>query len=152
MARGILSFLFGRNSSAPAPAATLTPPPSSARLHQGELAIREKNGIPDMQQFIDRVPQHGTYDYSFTLGDGSGQFAFRAVPNGRTYDVYIRSQPGYGSRPADGHATHRLGGGGDLRICFKEGHAPRSIPEAIVTSLWWSKLTAKYIRDGRSWS
>ncbi|WP_324133577.1 hypothetical protein [Bosea sp. (in: a-proteobacteria)] len=149
---GIFALLSERKPPEPA-AQTLAPQPApgTARLQAGEFAIREAGGVPDIRQFVEAVPQHGVYDYSFTLGTGE-YFAFKAVPNGRAYDVQIKSQPSYGARPADGHSTHRLGTGNALRICFKEGHVPRSLPEAVATSLWWSKLTATYIRDGKSWS
>ncbi len=80
----------------------------------------------------------------------SGRYYFRfSLEEQRNGEVriFIESQPGYGSRSAGGHVTHRYGVGSRPYICYEP--APRNRRDALAIAKCWSESTERYILSGR---
>jgi hypothetical protein len=94
---------------------------------------------------------YGVYHYQSRCRRYDFTFDLRRV--GDEVVIYILKQPGYGHRPDDGHATHRLGlERGRPYVCVKHSLRPRTVPEALSWATYWAEETARYIKTGRSFS
>ena len=89
-----------------------------------------------------------TGEYRTTRGGGV-YFRFRFVrqSNGEVL-IYILSAPSYGSRPNDGHSTHRYyDSHSDLYyICYEP--MPLYVDDAINVAKAWAERTVDYIIYG----
>ena len=98
----------------------------------------------------DAVPPgtfHGTIYYRTQDGRADYGFSVERQRDG-TWRPYITSQPGYGSRAADAHSTHRLtDGAGRSYVCWT--HQLQSEPEAKTVAARWADATQQYIRTGQ---
>jgi len=83
--------------------------------------------------------------------DGQDYFTFDVVrlPN-NTLRAYIDEQPSYGSRPSDGHSTHRYTetGTGRHYICFEPVHPLCTEEQILRVMKQWAEGTQHYIRTG----
>lgn len=84
--------------------------------------------------------------YRTKLAPSDYRFEFVELGPGN-WRVYILSQPGYGSRSADNHATHRLVDGDRKYICW-DGRIP-GLADARKVAAEWAERTQEYIRSGR---
>lgn len=85
---------------------------------------------------------------SYRSRNGRSNYRFQIRQMGpRRYRVYVISQPGYGSRDAGDHATHRLGANGDKYICFT-GRI-ETAAQARTLAATWADNTEDYILHGR---
>ncbi len=75
-------------------------------------------------------------------------FGFELEERSDGWRVYIDRQPGYGSRPSDGHSTHRYGIGGRPFICW-DRPIP-SLADAIFIAAQWALRTERYIVTGET--
>ncbi|MCF6197949.1 MAG: hypothetical protein L3J67_00890 [Hyphomicrobiaceae bacterium] len=88
--------------------------------------------------------------YEYTARNQRHHFTFNLVEIGTEIRIYILEQPGYGSRDAGGHPTHRLEDGKGKYICVHEDHTPTNIPDALTWLIHWSEKTTRYIDTGKS--
>jgi len=72
-------------------------------------------------------------------------FSFEQQSDG-TWRAYIESQPGYGSRVTDAHATHRLSDGARKFVCWN--NPLRSLQQAKQVAALWADKTQEYIKSG----
>ncbi len=83
--------------------------------------------------------------------DGQDYFKFDVVrlPDD-TLRAYIDAQPSYGSRPADGHSTHRYTDQTSERnyICFEPVHPLYTEEQIKRVMKQWAEGTQNYIRTG----
>jgi hypothetical protein len=80
----------------------------------------------------------GLADYGFLIERQADGF----------YRAYIVSQPSYGSRDANLHATHRLPDGSRYYVCWT-GRLKTEQQARQVAALW-ADATQKYIKHGRT--
>lgn len=88
---------------------------------------------------------------TYRTKDGSGIFKFRFVDLGGKFEIDIDSQPSYGVRNDDSHATHRLSSArGGKKICITVGKEPKTLESAKNICVEWAELTQTYINTGKS--
>jgi hypothetical protein len=94
-----------------------------------------------------QIPQPPVIISFYRTKDGLAdyQFSFERQPNGQ-WRAYILTNPNYGSRPDDGHTTHRFTDGGRHFICWNK--PLWSEAEARLVAALWSDLTQRYVQFG----
>ena len=85
--------------------------------------------------------------YRTKSGDAYFNFRYEGQSDG-TVRTYIEGQPSYGSRPDDGHSTHRYDAATQPHICHGE-HPPTTLDDAIKYSKSWAERTERYIKTGK---
>ena len=94
---------------------------------------------------------YGTYTY--TTRNRRHEFEFDLQPVGSEVRVNIISQPSYGSRPDDGHSTHRNGLlVGKPSVCIRTDLLPTTVGDALSWAIYWAENTADYIDIGKSFT
>jgi hypothetical protein len=102
---------------------------------------------------FDRWSNNAYGVYEFTARNQRHFFRFDIRPHGGVIRAYIVEQPGYGSRPADGHSTHRLSdGAGRTYICIERALEPTTVPQALGWAVYWAEMTSEYIDTGKMFS
>jgi hypothetical protein len=95
---------------------------------------------------------HGLGTYNYLTKDRRFAFTFELKQVGSNIRIYIREQPGYGTRATDGHSTHRLSDNGKPYICIRGDLQPTNVPDALSWLVYWAEETGKYIKTGQSFS
>lgn len=105
-------------------------------------------------------------EFHYRTRDGRHEFVFDLQPaDALDHDrswyvagevvVFIVSQPSYGRRASDPHATHRITckTTGRPAICIGRAFGPpTSVSDALSWAVYWSQQTARYVDTGKSFS
>jgi hypothetical protein len=79
--------------------------------------------------------------------DGSAIFQFTFAPEAGGIGVWCLSHPSLDGCDTDPHKTHIFPSG---RLCFAEGHAPRTQRRAEELAQQWGEYILEYRRTGRA--
>jgi hypothetical protein len=91
-------------------------------------------------------PHFLTYPVTSPRGNHMN-FSFKYEKHGPAWRAFIVNSPGYGSRAATAHATHRLTHtDGRQYVCWTP--EPQRLDEITQVSKMWANATAKYIDTG----
>jgi hypothetical protein len=77
--------------------------------------------------------------------DGRHTFTFRFVRCTDEIEIYCLSHPSLGGRDPNPHKTHLFPSG---RLCFVEGHGPRTQQRAQELTRQWAEYFLEYARTG----
>ncbi len=97
---------------------------------------------------FDKFKHEGEYEYTSKVGGINFKFEL-ASKNGQIR-IYITKGANYGSRPTDGHATHRNydSDKGQHWVCTNPNDPPKNIRDATTWLVMWAEGTDNYIRTG----